>query len=106
MNTSKEISIDQVAVGAILATDLKDSNDSLILPASIVLSQAILDKLKARGEQSICIVVEENYSNEQREALRQQIEEQLLSRFRKSNDQPLMQELKQILLSHRLKDVL
>jgi len=106
MNITKDLSIDQVTVGAVLATDLTDSNGALILPESTILSQAVLDKLKTRGEKNVCIVIEENSSNEQRDALRQQVEEQILSRFRKSDDQPLMQELKRIILSHQLKGVL
>lgn len=105
MKTTKEISLEQVTVGTELGADLHGSNSALILPVGTVLSRAVLDKLKARGVKSICVVVEESLSNEEREALRQQVDEQLSYRFRKLDDQLLMQELKRILLSHRLKDI-
>lgn len=104
MKTNKDISLDQVTVGTELAADLKDPSDALILPVGAVLSRTVLGKLQERGVSSVCVVVEESLSDEEREALRRQVEEQLSYRFRKAGDQPLMRELKQILLSHRLKE--
>jgi len=105
MKTTMDISVDQVTEDAVLAADLKDPCGALMLPVGTVLSRTVLDRLKARGVHSVCVVVEEGFSDEQRETLRQQIEEHLSHRFRKVDDQPLMQGLKKILLSHRLKEL-
>ena len=105
MKAITEVMMSEAVVGKELATDLKDGNGNLVLLAGTILSAKVLEKLKARGIQSINLLQETGLSEEKKEITKQQHEKQLATLFRQVVDIPLMQELRKVLLIHRLRDL-
>lgn len=86
----------------VLADDVCDSNGAVILAADTPLSYAALTVLARHGIAQVMVAQAEEASEDQRTALRCEIEDHLSHRFRNIHDNPMMERLKNALIDHRM----
>jgi hypothetical protein len=92
--------IERAALGMRLARDVLDINGRRLLAAGTELSAGNLGSLRQRGIR--VLAVEQLLSPDSAAERRAAISARLDARFREVAHDPLMQELKQALLAHRL----
>lgn len=100
-----ETSIKEVTEGAKLGLDVLDHQGQLLMPAGATLSLSAIDRLISREITHVTVVEKEVMTEEQFSVLKSEIEMMINHRFRKANSSPLMQELKQALIDHRIKEL-
>ncbi len=100
MKTIEQIPLDEIEAGATLGRDVLDHKGQCLIAAGTRLTPELLARLRRYGVETV--PVETLLSPEAAAARRKMIEEQLTSRFRKVGDDPLMRQLKDVLLAHRL----
>jgi len=93
----KEIPLEQVQEGDILARDLTSSNGAVFLAAGSILSAPALTRLKKMGIQNIAVKAKNPEDNaEAINKLLQLLEE----RFSGTENNPYLQEIKSIVIDH------
>ena len=93
----KEISIDQVKDGDILARELRAPNGAVILSAGSALSLSMIARLKKMSIQLICIRGDGSEGDSEAAARQLELLEQ---RFAGTELNPILQELKTIVADH------
>lgn len=99
----KEYAIDEAGIGMELAKDVTHGCGHCLLTKGTILTQNTISQLKRHNIATLFIVVEEEKTPEQIEAIRKEFEQQLARRFSKVGGDPKMQRLQQILLEHYLR---
>ncbi|MBN2163229.1 MAG: hypothetical protein JXR25_09435 [Pontiellaceae bacterium] len=92
----KDVPIDDIASGTILAASLMSEKGSLILSRGTVLSDSILARLRRIGVEALPVSVNQEKLEQERSDLREAIEK----RFQGSERNPYLQELKRIAIGH------
>ncbi|MCK4951189.1 MAG: hypothetical protein KAS48_05170 [Gammaproteobacteria bacterium] len=88
--------------GSILAYDVLDSRENLLMKAGLKLTVQSLAILERKNISHIHIVDDVIQTPEQLEIIKKTIEESLAFRFRKSSSSPEMRKLQSILLAYQL----
>lgn len=102
MKSVRLVPLEQVEAGMRLAGDLCDDNGSPLLSAGTELKDSLLASLARRGVKQVQVEVEEQLSDEERNARREAIARRLDVLFRHSGGSPLMDKLREALLRYRL----
>ena len=88
-----------------LAEDAIDEKGVRLISTGTPLSSSSIKGLEKRNIKTISVYKFEELTDKQRNEKRKKIEQELDHCFSKVIDQPLMQELKQILLKHKSRDL-
>ena len=102
MKSVKPISLESAKKGLILAYDVLDSRENLLLKSGMKLTEQALAILERKNISHIHIVDDVLQSAEKLEALRKKIDKSLEFRFRMTSASPDMCQLKSILLDYQL----
>jgi len=105
LKTKLNIPLSDAEEGMELATDVIDAKGVCLISAGTALSASSISGLQKRNIETIGVYKFEQLTDEQRDEKRKAIEQQLDHCFSKVIDQPAMQQLKQILLEHKSRDL-
>lgn len=96
------IPLERATPGLILGEDLLDPSGHILLPAGVVLTDAMLSSLRRRGIAELAIAVEPTTAPEELARREAQVRQRLAHLFRKAGDDILMQTLARVVLEYRL----
>ncbi len=96
--TMTRTEISSLLPGARLARDVCDAKGLKLIPAETELTQALIDKLGSRGVRYVHVYDEAVSNDHARDESMARIRDVLDSRFRKVQENQVMQQLKEILL--------
>ena len=99
----KALKLDQVSVGARLATDLLDPGGHVLLSAGAELTASALQSLRQRGVTQVQI--EEELDEVGRALRRRAVTQRLAELFRAAGDDPLMNRLHEAVLAYRMEQM-
>lgn len=102
MKNSTCLALDDVKPGACLSMDLSDFQGRLLLARGTILSERLLIMLRRQGVKQVQIQVEDDRPPEWIDEQRRLIQTRVERRFQGVEENPLMTELKRIILTHRL----
>ncbi|MCK5092488.1 MAG: hypothetical protein KAR30_08155 [Gammaproteobacteria bacterium] len=102
MKSIEQMSLESAKPGSILAYDVLDSREKLLLKAGIKLTEQALVLLERKNISHVHIIDDVMKSAGQLEVMRKKIDESLAMRFRNTNASPDMCKLKSILLDYQL----
>jgi hypothetical protein len=102
MKNSICLALDDVKPGACLSMDLSDIQGRLLLAQGTTLSERLLVMLRRQGIKQVQIEVEDDRPPEWIDEQRRLIQASVEQRFQEVRENPLMTELKHIILAHRL----
>jgi len=104
MKKNTEIRIlDSVQEGEELAEDVKDSNGQLLISTGKFLDKKTIEFLKQRDIDAVTISVPEQLTEDQQQARKDEIIETINHKFRKLENNPVMEELRNLVVAYRLK---
>ena len=101
MKQHESINLTECNEGVQLAEAVIDQQGMLLVAEGTILNDKLIQRLASKNIVTICVVVDEQLSDEEKNVRHQQIEEQLNKRFRKVISNPLMQQLRDALISYR-----
>lgn len=105
MITIKRLTLDQAESGTRLAQDVCNANGTCLLPQGTVLSYAVIASLKRREVDYIMVEVEEELTQERHTTLETIIRARVERQFSKTDTDPLMLKLRDLLLRYRLAEL-
>jgi len=94
--------LDSVQEGDELAEDIKDLNGQLLVSTGKLLDKKTIESLKQRNIEAVTINAFEQLTEEQRQARKDEIIEKINYRFRKPENNSLMEELRNLVIAYRL----
>lgn len=95
--------LDQAQPGMCLAFEVCDPSGAVLLAAGAELTAALLPSLAKRGVKQVQVEVEETLSPEELAARREAVVRRLDRLFQHEGDDPLLDRLKEIVVSYRLR---
>lgn len=101
---SKRIPIDEAQSGMSLAADVIGAGGGRLLPKGGVLTAGQLDALRRKGILEINVEVADGQDADHLQRERERAVERLSHLFRRVEDEPLMQQLKVLLIEYRLEE--
>ena len=105
MKKSIKIDLSDAKEGMVLAEDVIDAKGVRLVTIGTELSGTSINVLKKRSIESITIIQHEELSEEERKNKIHEIEQTLELAFSKSQNEPFMQDLKQIILDYRIREL-
>lgn len=96
------IPLDQAAPGMRLGEDVRDAQGAVLLAAGGELSESLLEALRRRGIQEVCVAQEETLSEAEREARREVVRARLSHLFRGAGADGADRQLFETVLGYRL----
>ena len=91
----------EIAAGTPVAADVADTQGGLLLKAGSVVTERAIKQLTQRGITSLPVEVTDEATPEEREARSAALEVQLTDLFSAVREQPLMEQLYQLVLCYR-----
>lgn len=105
MLQKKMVALAEVMPGMALANDVTDAQGNRLLGAGTALTERHLEQLARRGVETVEVLARLELSEEELTRRRAAIEAELEQRFRKVADQPLMRQLRALVLEHRMESM-
>mgnify|MGYP003403587578 FL=1 len=98
----QQLALELVPVGSVLAKEIRDAGDSVLLMAGCTLAESTLQSLHRRGIDAACVYVEAPLDPERDAVRRQQIEARLCQLLRCTGDSAASSQLKKALFEFHL----
>lgn len=105
MKDKQHIELKQASPGMTLAQDLLDIEGHCLITTGTLLTENKLACLRCRGIRNLVVWGAEALSSQEIATRRSAAQTQLNRRFQQVEQEPTMQELKAMLLAHRLEDL-
>jgi len=104
----RTIPIEQATPGMVLAEDLRQNADNILLPRALILSEKHLTSLRRRGVKEISVIAADTtalYSPAELQAMREATKLQVQRQFRHARQDPTTQALYRTVLEYRLEKI-
>ena len=98
------VAVAEVPVGAVVARDVTDGGGQLLVPAGTEITEKMRDLLMRREIDSLEIKQAANLSEAELEQLTAELRERLDLQFSTADDSAFMQQFKEMLLRHHLRE--
>jgi ACT domain-containing protein len=98
----QRLELERIPVGSILATEIRDDGDRVLLNGGATLSESVLQGLRRHGINSACVFIEAQHDEEMDPAQRQKLETRLAQLLRNTGDSDATSQLHQALLDFYL----
>ena len=105
MKENIQILLTDAKEGMQLAEDVVDSKGVCLMTSGSELSESKINVLKKRAIETINVFKYDELSDEEREKMILEIKQQLQLAFSKTQEEPLMQDLKQIVFDYRIREL-
>ena len=105
MKQHESIKLTECSEGVQLAEAVIDEKGMLLVAEGTILNDKLIQRLVSKNIDTICVMVDEQISDEEKNLRRQQLEEQITKRFRKVISEPLMLAFRDALINYRSEDL-
>ncbi len=99
------LALNQIAPGMVLGADIHDAHGATLLAAGTELTESHLASLARREVRQAAIEIREIFTEEEREARREETRARLRHLFRRAGEGEADRALKQTLLEYRLEQI-